>query len=529
MPMLLQSGLALLEGFGLAFSPCILPVLPLILAGGATGDKKKPFGIIFGFILSFTVFSLISRQLLGALDIGEDTVRTTSYALLALLGIVMLVPFFEEAFSKLTQGLAARAQNVQSGGGFTGGIGLGLLIGIVWTPCAGPILAAALLQVIQSKTSLEAALTVFLFSLGAAIPMLAIALSGKALAQRFGKHTTTIRRTMGVIFIVFAGLGLAGVNIGTVATTMTAPAPIADSEGLKDGIANPYAAPELAGAVQWISSPPLKLSDLKGKVVLVDFWTYSCINCLRTLPYLKAWHEAYHDKGLVIIGVHAPEFAFEGKPENVEAAVKKYDVKWPVAMDNDFRIWGAYANKYWPAHYLIDKEGKVVYTHFGEGKYDVTEHNIRHLLGVTGRAALKAGTEVVTPGQTPETYLGAVRAKNEWTGDPDLLPPDHWFLNGKWKRTGEFVESGAAGDGLVLFFSAKKAFLVMESADGKPLDVRVGLTTEDGKRKEKHVSVGESRLYEVASFSEFTKEASLEIAAPGPGLRLYAFTFEGGK
>jgi cytochrome c biogenesis protein CcdA/thiol-disulfide isomerase/thioredoxin len=524
MPMLLQSFQALIEGFGLALSPCILPVLPLILAGGATGDRRKPYGIILGFILSFTVFSLLSRQLLGALGVGEDTVRTVSYALLGLMGIVILVPVLNEKFSVLTQGLAARAQNVKTGEGFCGGVTLGLLIGLVWTPCAGPILGPALAQVIQARTSAEAALTIFLFSLGAAGPMLAVVLTGKAMVQKFAPHTALIRNVIGVIFILFAGLGFAGVNVGALATGVVASAPIADSEGLKGGIEKPYAAPGFDGAVKWINSEPLKLADLKGKVVLVDFWTYSCINCLRTLPYLRDWHEKYHDKGLVIIGVHAPEFAFEGKPENVAAAVKKYDVKWPVAMDNNFRVWDAYGNRFWPAHYLIDREGRVVYTHFGEGHYDVTEHDIRHLLGLKGAEKLDSGKDVTSDMQTPETYLGTGRAENEQTGS-GAPPLHHWKLAGAWKRNREMITAGDGGDTLTLHFHAQKVFLVMGASGGGTVDVEVTGSGTAADVKNGRVKVGQPRAYEIARLPQ-AGEGTVTIKVPGAGLSAYAFTFE---
>ncbi|MDB5491159.1 MAG: DipZ protein, partial [Micavibrio sp.] len=434
-----QTGQAFFEGLGLAFSPCILPILPLILAGGATGSRRKPFGTILGFIVFFTVFALVSRQILSVFGIAQDTLQTISFALLMLFGLVMLVPFLETRFSRLTQGIANRAQSLgntgpAAGDGFKGGVFLGGLIGLVWTPCAGPIMAAALLQVIQSKTNLDAVAVIAAFSLGAAVPMLVIALASKTLIARvrgLNHHTALIRRVIGILLIVFAGLGFMGFNLGVAAVGSGTSQDLAtsarpDSAALIDGVPQTYRAPELAGIVQWMNTEPLMLAQLKGKVVLIDFWTYSCINCIRTLPYLKDWYAKYKDQGLVIIGVHTPEFAFEGKPDNVAAALKKFGILYPVAMDNNFATWNAYTNKYWPAHYLIDKDGRINYVHFGEGRYDVTEHNIRTLLGISGAVEKKAEMKVVSQGQTQETYLGKARAMNEFNGDVTALPLHHW-------------------------------------------------------------------------------------------------------
>ncbi len=526
-----QAALALAEGFGLALSPCILPILPLILASSATGGRTRPLQIVAGFILSFTAFSLISRQILAATGVQQDQIQFWAFALLLVFGLVMLVPKLEEKFASLTGSLAGKAQNLSTGAAANragGGLLVGALIGLVWTPCAGPILAVALLQVIQSQTSLDAVVTIAAFSIGAGLPMLAIGYSGKALikyVRALSRHAVAIRRAMGVVIVIFALMGLFGFNIAVWAVSGDAPQEVAAADSgnaLVHGLAAPYAAPEIEGIAGWLNSEPLNIAALRGKVVLIDFWTYSCINCIRTFPYIKSWHAKYKDSGLVIIGVHAPEFEFEGKRENIEKAIAKFGIAYPVAMDNDFTTWKNYKNRYWPAHYLIDREGRVVYTHFGEGHYDVTENNIRYLLGIHGKAETDAGASVVSDGQTPETYLGTLRSKNEVAGaSAENLPLHSWTLGGAWKRAREHLESGAAGDTLTLHYNAKKVFLVMESADGAAKTVHV---THNGV--EKTLSVTDSALYDLVE-APAMEEGTVSVRAAEPGLRLFAFTFEG--
>lgn len=538
----LQSGLAFIEGLGLAFSPCILPILPLILAGGATGSKRKPFGIILGFIVFFTVFSLISRQILSSFGIAQDTLQTISFGLLVLFGLVMMIPFLEDGFSKLTQGLANKAQNLgntraASGDGFMGGVVLGGLIGLVWTPCAGPIMAAALLQVIQSKTNLDAVTVILAFSLGAAVPMLIIALASKTVIAKIrglNNHTTIIRRVMGALLVVFAGLGFLGYNLGVIAVTSqgqsitTTKSMTSGPYGLLNGLENPYPASQFGGIVEWMNSEPLTIEQLKGKVVLVDFWTYSCINCIRTLPHVKDWYAKYKDDGLVVVGIHTPEFAFEGKADNVAAALKKFGITYPVAMDNSFTTWNNFNNKYWPGHHLINKDGEVVYLHYGEGHYDITEQNIRTLLGLKGKAETKPPIRVSTKDQTRETYLGTSRAKNEWSGDVAALPLHNWQLGGSWKRQGQYIESAAAGDSITLHFKAKKVFLVLASNDNTAINAEISLGTATGLGKDVHngtITVTDSRLYELANLPK-SAENTVTITAKTEGLQAYAFTFE---
>ncbi len=315
-----------------------------------------------------------------------------------------------------------------------------------------------------------------------------------------------------------------------------------DVPTLKHGLARPYAAPEIAGISTWINSAPLRLADWRGKVVLVDFWTYSCINCLRTLPYLTEWYEKYHAKGLEIIGVHAPEFAFEKKLENVRKAVKRHNIRYPVALDNDMATWRNFANLYWPAHYLIDRQGRVVYTHFGEGQYAVTENNIRALLGEAEIAAAAETPPAFATAQTHETYLGYHRV-TRYAGQmatptdavaayhfPETLPLHHWALSGQWHVGVEAVRSAAPDAALRLHFYGRKVFLVLGSATGKKITARLmlngkpvadaaGVDTRGGV-----LTVAQEKLYTL--LDQGTAQAGmLEIQASTPGLQAYAFTF----
>jgi cytochrome c biogenesis protein CcdA/thiol-disulfide isomerase/thioredoxin len=525
-----DSILAFIEGVSLIVSPCILPILPFILAASVVGSRLRPFLITLGFVLSFIFFALLSRKIFAVSGIPQDTLQTIAYGFLLLLGLVMVVPYLENRFALLTSKLASSAENATQGKrseGIMGALFVGLLIGIVWTPCAGPILAAALIQVISAKTNVDAVIIIIAFSIGTAIPMLLIALFSQQLTRRIhalAKHATLIRRAMGIIIIAFALFGLSGFNLTAWLVTP------AHAEELQDG---PYVkAPEISGITKWFNTQPLRPSELKGKVVLVDFWAYSCINCIRTLPHIESWYKKYKDQGLVVIGVHAPEFPFEMDPKNVAAAVKEFGITYPVAMDNDYVTWSNFSNRYWPAHYLIDREGRLVYTHFGEGDYAETENKIRELLHLNKSTDLPSDSATTSLSQTPETYLGYERAKNfsspeSVTKDklnvysfPGNLARNQWALKGPWTIQKDHIVAGHAGAGLMFYFTATKVYLVLGNNTGHPVNITLKLNGNTATK----ITVSQHKLYELINQSS-AKNGVLEITAEKPGLEAYAFTF----
>lgn len=335
---------------------------------------------------------------------------------------------------------------------------------------------------------------------------------------------------------------LFAIVIANLAGMITARA--ADQNSLQGGLLLPYPAPPIAGITDWINSPPLDFDKLKGKVVLVDFWTYSCINCIRTLPYLLAWYKNYHDKGFEIIGVHAPEFDFEKDLKNVKNAVVKDGIHYPVALDNNFVTWQNFKNSYWPAHYLIDQNGMVVYQHFGEGDYDVTENNIRFLLGMGKVTMSTSGGPVSSFSQTPETYLGYARAENNASPEivikgrpahysfPNSLSPNEWAMQGFWLVGAEYIVAAQDHAALKIHFNAGKVYIVMGTVNDKPIAVKVLLNgapiaSEKGKDVVNGIiKVERHKLYEAVVLKS-PGEGDLELISSDPGLEVYTFTFGG--
>lgn len=545
---LLNIGLGFLEGFALIISPCILPILPIILAGSLTGGKKRPLGIITGFITVFSLFTFFSRKLVEYSGVDLNLIRHLSYGLLLLLGLVMMSTHLSEKFTLLTQRLANIGSNWSSFNksqeDYFSGLIFGGLVALIWTPCAGPILAAVIVQTVLQKTNFMGFLTIIAFAAGAAGPMLIIAIFGRSIMPKFGFFKTRaflFRKLLGALIITAVGYMIFFADTTPVSLTKVMNAK--EAVALQQGLLQPYPAPAIGGITAWINSHPLQLSDLKGKVVLIDFWTYSCINCIRTLPYLKDWYAKYHDQGLVIIGIHTPEFDFEKELANVKAAVIQDGILYPVALDNKFVTWQNFKNSYWPAHYLINKKGEVVYTHFGEGAYEVTENNIRFLLDLKEPIPAHTTKEDRSSATlTPETYFGYARAQNFSSPEavvkdqtahysfPAKLATDAWALQGAWTIYSKKIVSAGKAASLKLHFSAKKVFIVMGSANGKPLAVNLlldgkPLSSQKGKDVVNSViEVSKPTLYEALTLNNSSK-GILEVLPSDVGLEIYTFTF----
>ncbi|PKL08187.1 MAG: cytochrome c biogenesis protein DipZ, partial [Spirochaetae bacterium HGW-Spirochaetae-7] len=400
---------AFLAGIVTVLSPCILPVLPVVLSGSVGGGKARPWGIISGFIFSFSVFTLTLTGITRALGIPADVLRYVAAITILSFGVVMVVPSLKEKFSAFASSFGSRAGRNHAPGavkkGFWSGFALGVSLGLVWTPCVGPIMASVISLSLSGATDAGSVFITLAYAAGTAIPLFLIMKGGRGLLNRFSflsRNTDKVQKLFGVLMLLTAVALFTGVdrsfqswlldvfpNYGSGLTAIeerdsvrkalesrAAEAPKRVPDFSSGDASAPGVDPLSLGSGAWINSPALASPDLRGKVVLVDFWTYSCINCVRTLPWLRAWHDKYASSGLVIIGVHSPEFAFERSEANVRRAVSDLGVTWPVVMDNDFGIWNAYSNRYWPAHYLYGRDGRLVQTHFGEGAYEETEQLI---------------------------------------------------------------------------------------------------------------------------------------------------------
>ncbi len=534
-------GIAFLAGLITAISPCVLPVLPILLGGGASG--RRPFGIILGLVGSFSVFTVIGASLLDSLGLPQDSLRNLAIVLLLLLAATLLFPVVARLAERPLLFLTRRRPLTESNG-----VLLGVSLGLVFVPCAGPVLAAVTALSATGGGGLETFFVAVAYASGAAVPMLAIALGGKRLTDGVGflrRHAETTRRVAGALI----GVSAIAIALGADQRFTTAvpgytealqerieQSPTAERElarmrrtGDQPALAASEAqrAPELGGIVGWINSDPTSLSRLRGRVVLVDFWTYSCVNCLRTLPHLKEWDRAYRDDGLTIVGVHSPEFAFEREPDNVRSAVRKLGIRYPVALDNDFVTWTNYANQYWPAKYLIDRSGRVRYYHYGEGEYDETERQIRRYLGsgVSGEVSEMADRTPRGP-LTPETYLGFERLAN-FVGSrvvpnheglysfPALLAPGQLAYEGRLVVEPERIVA-KRGAKLRIQFTAREVNLVL-GGTGR-LEVLL-----DGRLRRTISIGGEPRLYRLLELPEL-HEGLLELRFT-PNLSAYAFTF----
>lgn len=574
--MLLLLIFSFIAGIVTVLSPCILPVLPIILSGSLSGGKKRPLGVVVGFVLSFTFFTLALSTIVKATGISANSLRNFSIIIIALFGLALLIPKFQEKMEILFSKLSNYAPKQSQSTGFIGGFLLGLSLGLIWTPCVGPIIAAVITLAATSSVNLASVFITLAYSLGTGLPMLAITYGGRALLQKVPwllNNTQKIQKIFGVIMILIAiaiyfnfdrqfqtyilekfpqyGTGLTSLEDNSLIKDQINNLKNIKSDSNQTNLSqdinakNYPLAPELTGTQEWFNSEALKLEDLRGKVVLIDFWTYTCINCIRTLPYLKDWHEKYEDKGLVIIGVHTPEFEFEKNVSNLDKAIKDFDIKYPVVQDNNYKTWRAYNNHYWPAKYFIDKDGKIRSSHFGEGAYDESEKIIQELLKETGSSV--SNIKVENPKYelesfTPETYLGYGRiegfaslesiAPNRFSNYsyPDSLTSNTFAFNGSWNMMQETSEA-SIGAGLTMNFRSKDVYLVMKPVDGVSRKVKILL---DGKEISSenagedvvngYVTVDSDRLYKLISLSNAEQHLVTLIFEEG-NVEIYAFTF----
>jgi cytochrome c biogenesis protein CcdA/thiol-disulfide isomerase/thioredoxin len=565
--MLLLILFAFIGGVVTILSPCILPILPLVLSSSVVGGKKRPLGVVTGFILSFTFFTLFLTSLVKIVGIPADSLRTFSVVVILLFGVSIIIPSVQLLIEKLFTKLSRFTPKPTSDTGFVGGLLVGLSIGLIWTPCVGPILASVISLAITGSVTGSAFFITLAYAIGTAIPMLAIVHGGRNLLTKvpwLTKNTQEIQRFFGFLMILTAvgihfnvdrefqvyildkfpnyGAGLTSIEDNDLIRNQLDDMTTEETENEKKP---DMKAPEIISGGEWFNLPPgktgLTLEELKGKVVVVDFWTYTCINCIRTLPYLRDWYENYTDDGLVIIGVHSPEFEFEKSSKNVAKAISTYNLTYPIVQDNNFATWKAYKNRYWPAKYIIDKDGYIRYTHFGEGAYDKTEEVIRELLEETGAETSSKVTDrpqYKTYSKTPEIYLGYGRISNFASPEkisrdklatyttPTKLDENQVAFNGDWAVMDEY-SNPQKGANLYLNFESKEVFLVMRTT-GDLSEVRVYVDDKPQYFGEDNqnglVIVDSDRLYKLINLPSPGKHI-LRLEFLDSEVEVFAFTF----
>jgi cytochrome c biogenesis protein CcdA/thiol-disulfide isomerase/thioredoxin len=598
-------------GAATAVSPCVVPVLPIALSSGATGGRRKPLGVVAGLVVSFTFALFALVYVIDALGLPNDLLRNVAIVVLFGFGIVLLVP----PLAARVEGFASRFTSrvgvkTDGGDGFWPGFGMGLSLGVLYAPCAGPILAGVLTFSASQSFNADRLAVVLAYALGSAIVLYLIMIGGRKLAAPLARRSGTFQMAMGAIMVLVAFAMWQGYDtkfqsnvVADLPSFLVNPAEGIEKSGsaqealaeIRSGgshgigqkaqeiesaggsgagdkprptgtgnskLAPPESrltaeeeetvplndigvAPEFTDTEKWFNTPggrPLTMKGLRGKVVLIDFWTYSCINCIRTLPYLNAWNKRYAKDGLVIVGVHTPEFPFEREASNVEEAIKTEGIEYPVVQDNENGTWNAYGNLYWPAEYFVDARGHVRYAHFGEGEYGEKEEVIRELLTEAGHPpgserADGSGIAAEPTVSTPESYLGSGRAENFTNGlitkgtyQFTLSPPGDNQLSygGEWKITEQPVTAKKDAR-LALNFGARRVYLVLGSP-GKPRRVKVLLdgkpisADDDGADVHNgYVTVTDERLYNLVELPR-VEHRTLELV-PEEGVQGYAFTF----
>ncbi|CAN5145491.1 cytochrome c biogenesis protein DipZ [soil metagenome] len=559
---------AFIAGMLTVLAPCVLPLLPIIIGGsvaGDTKDRRRPIVITVSLAVSLLVFTLLLKASTLLINIPPRSITYFSGVVIILLGIVTLFPsIYARIINRL--GIEQRAQKSLSKGfndkrSLLGPILTGAALGPVFSSCS-PVYAYILATVLPANFG-QAIAYVISYILGLAVLLLIIGYYGQRFVRKIkfaSDPKGTFQRVIAILFIIVGVMIFTGYdkkfqtfvsvhtpfNFDSLSSQLLPTSANKTDKTKLYNVTKPYKAPEFTGIKQWLNSKPLTMSGLKGKVVYVDFWTYSCINCIRNNPYIESWYNNYKDDGFVVVGVHAPEFSFEKLPANVQKALKDQKLTYPVALDNDFDTWNAYQNQSWPAGYLIDAEGNVRRIHEGEGQYAETEKAIRGLLeekgaNVSSKAMANNKAVPITSQQTPETYLGSKRASN-FVGTPALgaatgqpfthaasLARNEWSLGGTWNVDAEKI---TAGDGATLRFhvAAKNVYVVAGSdseakikilLDGKPIS-DTNAPGEDVTNS--MVTVNESKLFRLVKFPAFSSDSTIELQVPA-GVSLNAFTF----
>lgn len=564
--MLLLIG-SFLAGMLTVLAPCVLPLLPVIIGGSLTGgkDPKRPYIIAASLAVSLTLFTLLLKATTVLIAIPPSTINYVSGGIIIVVGIFALFPdLYEKIISKL--GIQTRSQRLlgkgtQNKNNIVGPIVIGAALGPVFSSCS-PVYAYILATVLPASFG-QAMSYIAAYVVGLSLMLLLIGILG----QRFLRNITWaanpkgwFQRSMAILFIL-VGLLVFTNSARGVQTWVSENTPF-DFDGLSAklipgagpetngdvlNVKTPYQAPEFKGLDNWVNSKPLTTADLKGKVTLIDFWTYSCINCIRTQPYLKGWYDTYGKDNFQVIGVHAPEFAFERVPANVKKAANDAGLKYPIALDNDFETWNNYGVRFWPTIFLVDTNGDIRRVHSGEGEYRQTEDGIRMLLRQAGKPVPEgrvtdAKSNVpVTSQQTPETYVGTKRSSNYvgptrlFAGQTDAFMPagtlqkNQWTLGGRWEVSSERITSVSNESALTFSFAAKEVYAVMSSDEARQVGVMLdgkptSLTPYAGRDiKDSSVSVKDAKLYRLVSYPRFS-QGELKLQVPA-GVSVNVFTF----
>ena len=571
--------IALLAFFGgmlTIVSPCILPVLPFVFANAGRSFLRGALPMLAGMALTFAGVATLAAVGGSWAVRANEAGRWVALVLLALFGLALVFPSISDRMTRPFVALGSRMTERGNQESIWSSLVLGIATGLLWAPCAGPILGIIFTAAAINGATLGTTFLLLAYALGAATSLaLALLVGGKVYQRMKGSlHATEwIRRALGVLVIA----GVIAIAFG-LDTRVLSRLSSAQTSAFETGLAQKLGLggadqkgpmttaggrlqlpvegqlPPLDGLGPWINSGPLTREQLRGKVVVIDFWTYSCINCIRSIPYVRAWDEKYRDDGLIIIGVHAPEFAFERNPDNVRRAVADLGIKYPVALDNDYAVWKALKNNYWPAHYFFDAQGRQRYHHYGEGRYDESEKVIRQLLAEAGRApkdggmatAQTVGAEAAAAKATlksPETYIGYGRADRFVSpgGQAKNAPKDYsspdlalnqWALEGRWIVGAQSARLQAGSGAIAYRFHARDLHLVLGSTSGKPVRFRV---TIDGKAPGANAGVDvkpdgtgtvtTERLYQLVRQKGDVADRTFRIELLDPGVEAFAFTF----